>query len=267
MRKEMEQMRKPEAVNPEPEKKLRFSEEISKDLDVEKDRELTPIFLTNFDDDESEAEVSSADVTENLTGVINAGTDVVEPQVRSVVEKLFHDIFDQKNANSPEQPARTEISSESIDSFIQSLVSRIIDLVLTLSRKMQSKTSTTVARGGTFQMTGLETESEDESEMSEISECENVNDMFDLSMKRLNFIENSFKTMSSPTLDLRSITPDVQAITHSQDESEKGDSESDMLEKVRQIIAAEGSADEKLKSIDNIVNGGAKNCDSGKKGE
>merc|ERR1719400_1021014 len=111
-------------------------------------------------------------------------------------------------------------------------------------------------------MTGLETESEDESEMSE---CENVNDMFDLSMKRLNFIENSFKTMSSSTLDLRSITPDVQAITHSQDESEKGDSESDMLEKVRQIIAVEGSADEKLKSIDNIVNGGAKNCDSGKK--
>ena len=49
--------------------------------------------------------------------------------------------------------------------------------------------------------------------------------------------------------------------------AEKGDSESDMLEKVRQIIAAEGNADEKLKSIDNIVNGGAKNCDSGKKGE
>ena len=142
--------------------------------------------------------------------------------------------------------------------------------MLTLSRsELQSKKSTTVARG-TFQMTGLETESEDESEiseMSEISECENVNDMFDLSMKRLNFIENSFKTMSSSTLDLRSITPDVQAITHSQDESEKGDSESDMLEKVRQTIAAEGSADEKLKSIDNIVNGGAKNCDSGKKGE
>ena len=269
MRKEMEQMRKPEAVNPEPEKKLRFSEEISKDLDVEKDRELTPIFLTNFDDDESEAEVSSADVTENLTGGINAGTDVVEPQVRSVVEKLFHDIFDQKNANSPEQPARTEISSESIDSFIQSLVSRIIDLVLTLSRnEMQSKTSTTVARGGTFQMTGLETESEDESEMSEISECENVNDMFDLSMKRLNFIENSFKTMSSSTLDLRSITPDVQAITHSKDEAENEESgELDPLQRIRQILAAEGNADEKLKRIGNIVNGGAKNCDSGKKGE
>ena len=264
-------MRKPEAVNPEPEKKLRFSEETSKDLDVEKDRELTPIFLTNFDDDESEAEVSSADVTENLTGVINAGTDVVEPQVRSVVEKLFHDIFDQKNANNPEQPARTEISSESIDSFIQSLVSRIIDLVLTLSRnEMQSKTSTTVARGGTFQMTGLETESEDESEMSEISECENVNDMFDLSMKRLNFIENSFKTMSSSTLDLRSITPDVQAITHSKDEAENeesGDGESDPLQRIRQILAAEGNADEKLKRIGNIVNGGAKNCDSVKKGE
>merc|ERR1712203_1157508 len=97
---------------------------------------------------------------------------------------------------------------------------------------------TTLARGGTFQMTGLETESEDESELSEISECENVNDMFDLSMKRLNFIENSFKTMSSSTLDLRSITPDVQALTHSQDESEKGDSESD--------IGGEGEAGEKL---------------------
>merc|ERR1712203_312021 len=81
---------------------------------------------------------------------------------------------------------------------------------------------TTLARGGTFQMTGLETESEDESEISEISECENVNDMFDLSMKRLNFIENSFKTMSSSTLDLRSITPDVQALTHhGQDDAER----------------------------------------------
>merc|ERR1712083_724576 len=181
----------------------------------------------------------------------------------------FHDIFDQKNAHGPEQPARTEISSESIDSFIQSLVSRIIDLVLTLSKnEMQSKTSTTVARGGTFQMTGLETESEDESEMSEISECENVNDMFDLSMKRLNFIENSFKTMSSSTLDLRSITPDVQAITHNKDEAEEsGDGESDPLERIRQILAAEGNAEEKLKRIGNIVNGGAKNCDSVKKGE
>merc|ERR1719239_788557 len=80
MRKEMEEMRKLEGVNPEPEKKLRFSEEISKDVDIEKDRELTPIFLTNFDDDESEAEVSSA---ENLAGM-DVGTDVVEPQVRSV---------------------------------------------------------------------------------------------------------------------------------------------------------------------------------------
>merc|ERR1711990_1199792 len=103
----------------------------------------------------------------------------------------------------------------------------------------------------------------DESEMSEISECENVNDMFDLSMKRLNFIENSFKTMSSSTLDLRSITPDVQALTHSQDEAEQegGNSEPDMLEKIRQIIAADGNADEKLRCIDSIVNGGAKNCD------
>merc|ERR1712037_649086 len=262
-------MRKPEAVNPEPEKKLRFSEELSKDLDVEKDRELTPIFLTNFDDDESEAEVSSADVTENLAG-IDVGADVVEPQVRSVVESLFQEIFDQKSANNSEQP-KTEISSDGIDSFIKSLVSRIIDLVLTLSRsELQSKSSTTLARGGTFQMTGLETESEDESEMSEISECENVNDMFDLSMKRLNFIENSFKTMSSSTLDLRSITPDVQAITHSKDEAENeesGDGESDPLQRIRQILAAEGNADEKLKRIGNIVNGGAKNCDSVKKGE
>merc|ERR1711974_95218 len=126
-----------------------------------------------------------------------------------------------------------------IDSFIKNLVTRILDLVLTLSRsELQSKNATAVARG-TFQMSGLETESEDESEISEISECENVNDMFDLSMKRLNFIENSFKTMPSSTLDLRSITPDVQALTHSQDEAEKegGNSESDMLEKIRQIIA------------------------------
>ena len=267
MRKEMEELRQMEGLNPEPEKKLRFSEEI---VDLEKDRELTPIFLTNFDDDESEAEVSSADVTENLAGM-DVVTDVVEPQVRSVVEKLFHEIFDQKSANNSEQP-KTEISSDSIDSFIQSLVSRIIDLVLTLSRtEVQSKNSTAVARG-TFQMTGLETESDDESEiseMSEMSECENVNDRFDLSMKRLNFIENSFKTMSSSTLDLRSITPDVQALTHSQDEAEKeaDDSESDMLQKIRQIIAAEGNADEKLRCIDSIVNGGTRNCDSGKKGE
>merc|ERR1712192_142311 len=99
--------------------------------------------------------------------------------------------------------------------------------------------------------------------------CENVNDRFDLSMKRLNFIENSFKTTSSSTLDLRSITPDVHALTHSQDEAEKeaDDSESDMLQKIRQIIAAEGNADEKLRCIDSIVNGGTKSCDSGKKGE
>merc|ERR1719234_3077605 len=103
MRKEMEEMRKMEGLNPEPEKKLRFSEEISKDVaDLEKDRELTPIFLTNFDDDESEAEVSSADVTENLAGM-DVVTDIVEPQVRSVVEKLFHEIFEQKSANNSEQ--------------------------------------------------------------------------------------------------------------------------------------------------------------------
>merc|ERR1712088_158165 len=157
---------------------------------------------------------------------------------------------------------KTEITPANIDSFIKNLVSRIIDLVLTLSRnEMQAKNSTTLARG-TFQMTGLETESEDESEISEISECENVNDMFDLSMKRLNFIESSFKTMSSSTLDLRSITPDVQAITHSKDEAENeesGDGESDPLQRIRQILAAEGNADEKLKRIGNIVNGGAKN--------
>merc|ERR1712038_988895 len=224
MRKKMEEAKKSEAgLNSEPEKKLRFSEEISKEPELEKDRELTPIFLTNFDDDESEAEVSSADVTENLAPV-EIETEVVGSQVKSVVENLVHEIFEQK---SSDEQTKTEITPANIDSFIKNLVSRIIDLVLTLSRnEMQAKNSTTLARG-TFQMTGLETESEDE---SEISECENVNDMFDLSMKRLNFIENSFKTMSSSTLDLRSITPDVQAITHSKDEAENEESgESDPL--------------------------------------
>merc|ERR1712156_65894 len=233
----------------------------SKEPELEKDRELTPIFLTNFDDDESEAEVSSADVSENLAPV-EIETEVVGSQVKSVVENLVHEIFEQKSTD--ERP-KTEITPANIDSFIKNLVSRIIDLVLTLSRnEMQAKNSTTLARG-TFQMTGLETESEDESEISEISECENVNDMFDLSMKRLNFIENSFKTMSSSTLDLRSITPDVQALTHhGQDDTDKeiggeivGEGEADdKLQKIRQILAsAEGNSDEKLKLIDNIVNG------------
>ena len=265
MRKKMEEAKKSEAgLNSEPEKKLLFSEEISKEPETEKDRELTPIFLTNFDDDESEAEVSSADVTENLAPV-EIETEVVGSQVRSVVESLVHEIFEQKSTD--EQP-KTEITPANIDSFIKNLVSRIIDLVLTLSRKeMQAENSTTLARG-TFQMTGLETESEDESEISEMSECENVNDMFDLSMKRLNFIENSFKTMSSSTLDLRSITPDVQALTHhGQDDADKeiggeigGEGEADeKLQKIQQILAsAEGNSDEKLKLIDNIVNGGKK---------
>merc|ERR1712147_429484 len=92
--------------------------------------------------------------------------------------------------------------------------------------------------------------------------------MFDLSMKRLNFIENSFKTMSSSTLDLRSITPDVQALTHhGQDDAEKeiggevgGEIEAgEKLQKIQQILAsAEGNSDEKLKLIDNIVTGGKK---------
>merc|ERR1719461_1133710 len=102
MRKKMEEAKKSEGgLKSEPEKKLRFPEEISKEPEVEKDRELTPIFLTNFDDDESEAEVSSADVTENLAPV-EIETEVVGSQVRSVVENLVHEIFEQKSTD--EQP-------------------------------------------------------------------------------------------------------------------------------------------------------------------
>merc|ERR1712226_1254241 len=102
----------------------------------------------------------------------------------------------------------------------------------------------------------LEHESEDESEISEMGEIENSYDRFDQSMQRLSFIENSFKTMSSSTLDMRSMTPEIQSVTMEQEDFIKDvDHDSSIrLDRIRSVLASEKSSEDKLKEIERIVN-------------
>jgi hypothetical protein len=214
------------------------------------DHEMTPIFMTNLDDEESDADVSSADVTENLTDD-RLESNLVEPQVRTMVEKLFSQIMDNKCTEETPNIQKDTFPGD-IERFINQLVSNILDLVLNLANKPTTEKALKNAGRVEKQMANLELESEDE---SEISECESVHDMFDLSMKRLNFIESSFKTMSGSTLDLRSITPDIQAITTSHEEVTR-DRElgaRTTLERIKEVLASEKGLEEKLKEIGELV--------------
>ena len=264
MRKEIEEMKRIEKKdigsleNRTSENKLRFSEDLITDIEADNDHEMTPLFLTNFDDDESDADISAADITEHLHSS-RIGAEVVEPQVRSLIESLFSEVFDESD-NS--EKFKKEQFASGIEQFIGKLVSNILDLVLRLASSQESSAIECDKQriAALERIEASEQESEDE---SELSECESIHDMFDLSMKRLNFIESSFKTMSSSTLDLtqssstldlRSATPEQAAFTHGQEDITSNQDDRSRLEKIRHILAStEKSSEEKLKEISEIV--------------
>ena len=238
-----------------------MEQEPSADFQTETDRELTPLFFTDFDDDDTEADISCADVTEH-PATVGTGANSMEPQIRKMVENLFDEMVSQNKEET--EDSQKEKLSGGMDQLISKLVSNILELVLTIASPPTQEIAANPANREIQSINNFEPESEDESEMSE---CESIHDMFDLSMQRLTFIENSFKTLSTSTLDLRSssnldlrsssnldlrsVTPDLQALaldtSTDHDDREK-------LDKIREILASGRSSEDQLKAIDQIAN-------------
>ena len=80
---------------------------------------------------------------------------------------------------------------------------------------------------------------------SVVGECETDIDAFDITMKRLAFIENSFKTSVSEE------NSSVPAIEHIEDSIQ------DKLYKIQQVLKHAVDSDAKIKLIEDIINSGS----------
>ena len=90
-------------------------------------------------------------------------------------------------------------------------------------------------------------ETEKEVEATRVEEEREIDgDSFDESMKRLEFIESSFKTIISEE------TTSVPAIQHTQDQNQV----EDRLERIKLIMASTIDQEEKLRQIDKILKEG-----------
>eukprot|EP00092_Neocalanus_flemingeri_P032730 GFUD01035600.1.p1 GENE.GFUD01035600.1~~GFUD01035600.1.p1 ORF type:complete len:3081 (-),score=832.05 GFUD01035600.1:233-9475(-) len=224
-------------------------------------------FMTDFDA-ESDNE-SFADAEEHPTEVIEDEKSLsmindIEPTIRTLLQNIFVDIFDKKCCEHSITKSKETISEE-VDKIVNNLVTHILDLVEKLvDQRTMGSIGQNISTMNQSQHHTLGTEHEnicgnekvfdtkervDDEQVDsehETDECETVYDVFDLSMKRLDFIEHSFKSIYPPNGKEETKPLAIE-------ELKKLDFE-DKINQIRQILASQKDSDKKLKDIDDIVN-------------
>ena len=192
-------------------------------------------FMTDFDDeDEDEAqdddksnsdEDSFSDAERNIS---NEDQARLKPFIRKILDSTLEDGDLTSCGNSREI---LETMSSKLLQPISNLVQDIVEDKLT-----SSKVITPAVRSPVVLERSPDLTAEPE---PDCGDCENHHDVFDLSMKRLDFIEHSFKTIYSED----SKTPAIEI---------KEDSLEEKMRKIQEILSSENSSDKKIKQIEKI---------------
>lgn len=202
-------------------------------------------FISDFDDEEEAEQVKSeasedesfTDANEHLS---HDETVKIIPLIKEVLTSTLKEGFCDTQAND----VNIDRISANLLSPLTTLVKFIVEEKLTTgSSKGHSPLCTPdVNFENQCQVSISETEKEVELPRAEDDGDIDV-DAFDESMKRLEFIESSFKTIISDE------AASVPAIQHSQDQNKV----EDRLERIRLIMASTLDQAEKLIQIDNIL--------------
>eukprot|EP00090_Calanus_glacialis_P038480 TRINITY_DN6712_c0_g1_i2.p1 TRINITY_DN6712_c0_g1~~TRINITY_DN6712_c0_g1_i2.p1 ORF type:complete len:1800 (-),score=429.51 TRINITY_DN6712_c0_g1_i2:80-5020(-) len=220
------------------------------------------IFMTDFDD-ETENDSDNESFADAEDTVIDGeeslpSTNVLEPKIRIILQDILSKVFDEKCECS----SKRTFKSEDIEAIVSSLVTHIIDMVGSMGAR-RSTNNLEHNGGDILEEEGKQSESEKAFETSdtdakeidgngkervdsetELEECETVYDVFDLSMKRLDFIEHSFKTIYTSPNTKEDEDPAA---------AEPIKSVEDKMRQIREILTSQADSEEKLKAIEEIV--------------
>ena len=202
-------------------------------------------FMTDFDDEEdietsksvASEDESFADAAEHLS---HDETVKIIPLIKEVLTSTLKEGFCDNQSND----VNIDRISANLLSPLTTLVKNIVDEKLTSSSsKGPSPLCTPDVKSGNQCLVSV---SEKEIEVSTLEgdyDGDNDVDAFDESMKRLEFIESSFKTIISDE------AVSIPAIQHSQDQNQV----ENRLERIKMIMASSLDQAEKLLQIDSIL--------------
>ena len=228
-------------------------------------------FMTDFDEEEDvevhdndkSDEESFADANEHLSSDENMK---IKPVVKEILSNALTDAM--SSTENPEKELDIEKVTSNLLSPITNLVKTIVDEKLTstsskgVSPMINTENITEDSIAGTMSLTEKEIKEDSPIEKEDfdtsvevfdvelksksvVGECETDIDAFDITMKRLAFIENSFKTSVSEE------NSSVPAIEHIEDSIQ------DKLYKIQQVLKHAVDSDAKIKLIEDIMNSGS----------
>ena len=203
-------------------------------------------FMTDFDD-EDDAEETKSENSED-----ESFTDANEHLSHDETVKIIPLIQEVLTSTLKEGFSDTQGSEVNIDKISANLLSPLTTLVKSIvDEKLTSGSSKGHSPLCTPDVNSenqcLVSTSENELEATRVEEEGEIDvDAFDESMKRLEFIESSFKTIISEEAD------SVPAIQHIQDQNQV----EDRLERIKMIMASTIDQEEKLRQIDIILKEG-----------
>jgi len=234
--------------------KVSFEEDVAR---FDDDRRGS-IFMTDFDDEVEEDSDNElfADAEDKLIvdDEVLLSEECIEPTTQTIVSDSLTNML---KAKFQECSKSDEIE---IDHIVDNLVVNILQMVehVTANKTVDDieclKSDVLDGQGNNvenekaFDILDDEHENIIESE-TELDGCDNVYDMFDLSMKRLNFIEHSFKTIYTSNTSLAIEEEDIPDVV----EPVKENKIEDKLELIRKILTSKKGSEEKLKAIEDVV--------------
>ena len=204
-------------------------------------------FMTDFDDvdDDSEAEDDDGHKSNSDEELFADAEEHLASEEKSKLKPFIREILDSSLSDSDLIDCRD--SSEILETLSSKLVSPISSLVQDLVKEELTSSSYQVMTAEVMSPMDILEESSDLTAATDIipdtdtGDSQTVYDVFDLSMKRLDFIENSFKTIYSE----ESEPPAIE---------NKEDSLEEKMMKIRQVLSVPSTSDEKIKEIERILN-------------
>ena len=209
-------------------------------------------FMTDFDDEDEEVqgkhssnsdEESFVDANEHLS---QEDQLKIKPLVQEVISNVLED-FKSCGEKSEENPIISKVSSKLVSPLTNLVKTIIEDRLSSCSSKGISPFPNTPdfsLRPSSINTVSIveditETNITVDIDVEEVTECDNV---FDISMKRLDFIESSFKTILSDDAQA------LPAIEHKKETTEE------RMKRIKDALKSTVDKNEKLRLIEEIMN-------------
>ena len=223
-----------------------YEEELPCNLSKRKSSSL--FFMTDLDDEEdAEDTKSDASEDESFTDANEHLSHDETVKIIPLIKEVLTSTLKKSISDTQENDVNIDKISANLLSPLTTLVKTIVDEKLTASSSKGHSPLCTPDVNSENQCLVSTSETEKEVEATRVEEEREIDgDAFDESMKRLEFIESSFKTIISEE------TASVPAIQHTQDQNQV----EDRLERIKLIMASTIDQEEKLRQIDKILKEG-----------